>query len=177
MKRTILAAAAALALLSAFLSAPAMADGVALGGSAFATSIAQGGHLTNVATALLEMQYDAQLSDNLLGELVSFVGISDTGGGRQMGVGYRQFFKVGSKAEAWKNARPKWLGLGIGGFGAGDGTPELNQTTIFVGPELLVRFPVGATSEVTGLFGAYPGMLGETHITMIRAGVNVAAPI
>lgn len=154
----------------------ARAQGMSVGFAAFGAGVMRGGDVTNVATMLGEMEYDAPYNDSLMGAVVSYAGLSSEGGGPSIGAGYRQFFRVGSRSPDY--GRPKYIGLGIGGFGAGNDTPRVDEQTVFAGGEILVRLPVGeGTTYVTGIVGLYKGWVGQTDASIIRAGANVESRI
>jgi hypothetical protein len=158
-------------LAAVLLAATASQAQIVVGGAAGSTSILRSGDVTNAGTILAEVGYDSQFTDKLTGEIVQFTGISADGGGPMLGVGYRQFVRVGHGFQT----RYPYIGFGVGGFGLGTDTPKIEELSIFVGPEFLLRLPVGdATSIATGFVGLYPAVAGQDKTIILRTGVSLS---
>lgn len=162
-------AAVAAVLLAA---AAASAQGVIVGGTGGATTILRGGEVTNAGTILAEIGYDSEFTDKLMGEIVQFTGISADGGGPTIGLGFRQFIRVGRGNSL---GRYPFIGLGVGGFGLGTDTPKIEELSVFIGPEMLLRLPIGSqTSVATGFVGIYPSVAGQEKTVILRSGVSLS---
>lgn len=169
MKRTFLLAAALVAV-AAFCGTQAQAQ-VVVGGTGGATTILRDGKVTNAGTILAEIGYDSALSETKMLEITQFTGISADGGGPTVGLGGRFFFRVGQGY----HARYPYVGVGIGGFGLGEDTPKIDELSVFVGPEFLVRLPIGdQTSVATGFVGMYPSVAGQEKTVVLRTGVSLS---
>lgn len=169
--RSILAGLAALVLLAA----PAAAQ-FSLAPTGGASLLILDGDVVQIGEVLADAGWQFPVNEEWWGEMVMVAGLNAEAG-TIGGLGFRTYFQKGSV----------FPGFGILGFVVGDGDiDQLSETTIFIGPELLLEIPWATEfydeetgevlieeSKVTGFAGLYLPAAGDDCVdALVRFGIR-----